>query len=351
MLAQFYRGWRGLSFYSTSGEEEPMFPISVIVPFRNEEKNLPPLLVALAAQTYPHLEIILVNDHSTDLSLNIVQNFQQMIPSLKLVNAKGEGKKNALKEGIAESTGDFVVCTDADCIPGKDWIQTIANYQAEHYCDMIICPVKITTGKSLFQKLQALEFTTLIASGAGAAGIKKPIMCNGANLAFSRLAWERSLDELKENEPSGDDMFLMMSIKKRNGKIHFLKKKEAMVETSACETISEFINQRKRWVSKSKSYSDFQVIVVGLLVMAINLLMLGYLLYGFSYPIALKAALLIWLVKSLLDMLFLSKTLDFFGQKQLILLTPIFAVIYPFYVFFSGFLGLLGTYTWKDRRY
>ncbi len=350
MLAQFYRGWKSLSFFSAS-EEEAMFPISVIVPFRNEEENLPSLLLALSAQTYPYLEIILVNDHSTDSSSDIVKKFQQNIPFLKLVDAKGEGKKNALKEGIARSTGDFIVCTDADCIPGNDWIKTIASYQAEHYCDMLICPVKIADGQSVFQKLQALEFTTLIASGAGAAGIKKPIMCNGANLGFSRLAWERSVDELKENEPSGDDMFLMMSIKKRNGRIHFLKKEEAIVETVACETIPEFINQRKRWVSKSKSYSDFQVMAVGLEVMIVNLLILGYLSYGFIYPIAFKAAILIWLVKTLSDMLFLSKTLDFFGQKSLILLMPLFSVLYPLYVLISGFLGLFGSYTWKDRRY
>ena len=58
-------------------------------------------------------------------------------------------------------------------------------------------------------------FNTLIASGAGAAGASMPILCNGANLAFTKEAWMQSRLDLVDEQMSGDDIFLLQSIKKR----------------------------------------------------------------------------------------------------------------------------------------
>jgi len=348
LIACFVRGWNKLPEEKT-GEEPCYLFISVIIPFRDECENLPSLLEKIAQQTHTCFELILVNDHSTDNSLQVVESFHNFLPNMQLIQAVGFGKKNALKEGIAQAKGELIVCTDADCVPTENWLKAIAQYQSKEACDMLICPVRMSQGETFFSKLQALEFASLIASGAGAAAAGMPIMCNGANMAFTPNAWSESVADLNEKEASGDDMFLLMSVKKRGGKIRFVKSKDAMVETIPCATFSEFFNQRKRWASKSKSYTDWQVLGVGLLVLLLCVVIMGCGIGGFFDFHWWKIMVLIWLIKTIADSWLLVKTADFFDTKQVLKQIPILSFIYPFYVCFSAIGGLLGSFSWKGR--
>ena len=88
---------------------------------------------ALQNQTYPTelFEVIVVDDHSTDGTAAIVQQF----PSVKLIQLKEDNinsyKKKAIETGIAAATGDLIVTTDADCLPGNNWLTTIAAFKTE----------------------------------------------------------------------------------------------------------------------------------------------------------------------------------------------------------------------------
>jgi poly-beta-1,6-N-acetyl-D-glucosamine synthase len=169
LMMHFISGWKSIPEEFLSKKSSELF-ISVIVPFRNEEAALPHLLERIAQQSHSNFELILVNDHSTDNSLQAIEPFLSKFPKLKIIQSEGLGKKNALKEGIAQADAGLVVCTDADCLPNKDWLKSIAQYQEKEIVDFLICPVKMSFGKMFFSKLQALEFTSLVASGAGAAG-------------------------------------------------------------------------------------------------------------------------------------------------------------------------------------
>lgn len=321
--------------------------ISVVVPFRDEARTLPTLLEHISMQTHKSYELILINDHSTDTFLPIIQPYQAKMPSLKLIDAHGYGKKNALKESIAQAKGRLIVCTDADCCPSPRWLQSIAQFQNKKNLDLIIGPVKMVDKNSLFSHLQALEFASLIGSGAGASSISMPIMCNGANIAFTPEVWRKSIALLHEDEASGDDMFLLMSVKKQRGKISFLKSKDAMVETGACHTLRGFINQRKRWVSKSKSYTDKQVISVGLLVFLVSMLEVVYLVAAIFHPPLWVAAGMLWAIKTVADATLILSTASFLGTKQQLKYIPVLSFIYPFYVLASFVGGLFGSFSWK----
>ena len=103
--------------------------ISVIIPARDEEKNIGQLLAALKSQTYPAelYEVIVVDDQSTDKTAEVVKSFA----GVKLISLKEEGinsyKKKAIEKGIAAASGELIVTTDADCVPGPDWLKMIAG--------------------------------------------------------------------------------------------------------------------------------------------------------------------------------------------------------------------------------
>ncbi|MDR1678318.1 MAG: glycosyltransferase [Prevotellaceae bacterium] len=341
LILHFVSGWDGLPEEKTNDETGNLF-VSVVIPFRNEAENLPHLLEKIAAQTYRNFELILVNDHSSD-------EFKIQDSTCKLINAQGFGKKSALKEGIAQARGELIVCTDADCLPSANWLKSIVQFAEKSQAGLIICPVRLASPHSVFEKLQTLEFVSLIVSGAGAAAVGMPILCNGANLAFRPETWQKSLDELAENEVSGDDMFLLISTKRRGEKIAFLKSRDAMLETSPCKTLSDFFNQRKRWAGKAKSYTDWQILSVSSLVFALSALQVGFFAAGFFSPNLWKTAAAIWLIKTAADTCLLFRARRFFAITPLLKFIPVLSVVYPFYVLWAAVGGLFGHFRWKER--
>lgn len=330
-----------MPLFSVEGKNLKQLPfLSVIVCARNEESNLPDLLHAIAKQSYKNFELIVVNDHSSDGTESVVRSFTAENPNFRVVNAKGEGKKNALKEGIAASSGEIIVQTDADCIPTEKWLKTIAFYLAENESDLVIAPVKMEAS-SAFEEMQALEFMSLVASGAGAAAVGMPVMCNGANLIYKRSLWKEAAHAQQEEFVSGDDMFLLLSAKKSKKKITFLKSVEAIVTTKAASSVSGFLRQRQRWASKSTGYRDFSVLLTAFVVFALAVLFFIMLLAG-----KFKLLLFVFLWKGLIDFFFLSCTAPFFDlQRCLKWVFPV-AAIYPFYIVYAVFLGFFGKKRW-----
>ena len=348
LLSFFFIGWRRIPVFVVNENEVIITKISVIVACRNEEDHIQQLLSCLAQQSYQDFELIVVNDHSVDATRELILSAQTTFPTIKLLDAVGFGKKNALKEGIYCSTGDLIVTTDADCMPSHLWLETIVSFYGKYPADLIICPVKLSVKDSLFSKLQLLEFSSLIASGAGAAGAGMPIMCNGANLAFTKSCWLVSQNDLHEEELSGDDMFLLESSKKRRGIIRFLKSESAFVMTEPSGTLGEFIKQRRRWTSKSPAYTDWQIILTAFAVLSINIVSLILLLISFFSSTVLIVFLSAFLLKYILDTFFLYSVRSFFQINNIWIYSFILSVLYPFYVVyvaFSTFLFKPGT--WK----
>ena len=321
--------------------------ISVVVACKNEEKNLPNLIKALKAQTYQNFELILVNDHSTDRTEEIIQENLQFFKNAILINSQGKGKKSALAEGIERALGNLIITTDADCIPSKKWIETIAKFHTDYSPDLIVCPVKLSNKQGFFARLQQIEFASLAASTAGAVGAQMPIMCNGANLAFTKSAWLESWADLKPEEPSGDDIFLLQSIKKRGGNICFLRSEKAFVETKPSENLRTFIRQRRRWAGKSTAYTDWQAIAAACVVFGVCLAQLMLLAFAFTNKLYLYFFLLFFALKFWADTKFLHSVSGFFSLKSVFFYSLCLSVIYPFYVVFTA----LSSVFFKSKRW
>lgn len=334
LVLVFVVGWRRIPLFEPNKcvDLHSGLSVSVVIACKNEENNLPKLLSCLQIQSYQNFELILVNDHSTDATLSVMKAAQSLFANVKVIDAEMCGKKNALKEGIMSASGSLIITTDADCMPGYDWLMLICSFQQTQPSDLIICPVQLAAGESLFLRLQALEFNMLIASGAGAAGAGMPILCNGADLAFTKEAWMQSRHDLVDEQMSGDDIFLLQSIKKRGGVIRFLKSESAIVFTQPANTLTAFFKQRRRWASKSPAYTDMQLIFTACIVFAISFWMLILVFSSLFYPSLLAVFFYIFGAKFIADIIFVYVIRSFFREKRLWFHSFLLSIIYPFYI-------------------
>jgi cellulose synthase/poly-beta-1,6-N-acetylglucosamine synthase-like glycosyltransferase len=347
ILLIFYLGWKRVFSFEPKGIDSTDTMISIVVACKNEQKTILSLIGCVAQQSYLNYELILVNDHSTDLTRSVIKNAQTSLPNIVLIDATKHGKKNALKEGILRAKANLIVTTDADCMPSYHWLEAIVTFQNRYPSDLIICPVGLSDKNSLFSRLQALEFSSLVGAAAGSAGAGMPILCNGANLAFEKRMWLKTQNDLHEEEQSGDDMFFLESVKKQGGKIRFLKSEAAFVKTKPPRTLKEFLYQRRRWAGKSKIYTDWQIILTAFVVLAISAFGLIFLVMSYFDPIYLIGYASIFVFKYSIDTRFLYLVRRFFQLDNIWLYALLLSVIYPFYIVFVAITSLV----FKPKRW
>ena len=251
--------------------------VSVLIAARNEEKNIENLLQSLYNQSFlkEYFEVLIIDDHSYDNTISIIENFAKEYKdfNLKFFKAEKEGKKHAISQALHLAENELILVTDADCILKNTWIESIVDFYQKENCKMILAPVLLSPANTFFEKIQVLEHLSLIGSTAGSAKIGFPVMCNGANMAYKKSAALEVEKFRKDFDiPSGDDIFLMEQFVKNYGhkNVKFLLNKATIVNTKTCKTISEFFRQRRRWVSKTKSYTSWKIIVTALIVFFFN---------------------------------------------------------------------------------
>ncbi len=341
--------------------------ISIIVAARNEENNIGKLIAAIQKQNYPsHLfELIIVDDHSTDRTAEIIKPFlsnQIQLISLRLADKVTVAyKKAAIDAGIKNSKGELIITTDADCIMSENWLSTIAAFYELHHPKMMVMSVVIKNNHSFLGLFQTLDFMSL--QGITGAAVHQKIhgMCNGANLAYTRKVYDEVNGfEGIDHIASGDDMLLMHKIsKKYKNEILFLKSKNVIVKTQPETSIASFINQRIRWASKADKYEDKSLFPVLLLVYLINLLLLvlfvcsmifdfEFLILNFQFSI-LRALFFLLIIKTISEIYFLSPVSRFFGYTKLLWWFPLFQPFHILYTVVAGWMGKFGSYYWKGR--
>jgi glycosyltransferase involved in cell wall biosynthesis len=353
LIIFYWQAWRAVPEFIPR-PVTPQTRFSVIIPARNEENNIGPLLEALAKQTYPSslFEVIVVDDHSTDGTAAIVQQY----PAVKLVQVQVDGinsyKKKAIETGIAAASGEWIITTDADCLPLPGWLKIVAAFAEEKKSVFIAAPVVIDCNASVVQVFQALDFMVLQGITGAAVHTKKLSMCNGANLAYQRKTfYDVNGFSGVDHIASGDDMLLMHKIWKHDPeKVHYLKSTAAIVSTEAMKTWKDFFNQRIRWASKAKSYEDKRIFAVLLLVYFVNLAFLGLAIAGFfcsDYWLWLAG---LWVAKTVIELPFMLSVATFFGKRSLVRYFFFFQPLHILYTIVSGLFGQFGQYEWKGRK-
>lgn len=357
LISFFAIGWIRKEGVAAQGKYCPK--VSVVIAFRNETIDLPNLLQCLSLQKYPKekTDIIFSDDFSVDDGPAIVSEFIADKPAFRLLKADAEraiGKKAALKRAILAAKGEIILATDADCLMQPEWIHSMVSGFENRQTLMMLGPVVMHYGyNNWFGKFQVLEFMSIMGVTGGAAAFHKPVMANGANLAFRKTHWLQVENELKGRKTaSGDDMFLMHAFKKRFGgkSIYFNHQAMAEVHTHVCKDIFSFMEQRKRWAAKSVHYSDGFTLLTGGIVALMNFSLSVAAIATIFYPGLLFYLLLVFLLKALADIPILLAVSRSFKKIYLMWTYPALALLYPFYVSLTLILSIVGKVNWKNKR-
>ena len=353
LIIYYCWAWKSIPIYISSNSAVSL-KISVIIAARDEEKNIGQLLQALQQQSYPFdlFEVIVVDDHSTDATANIVLQY----PSVTLLSLKDSNinsyKKQAITTGISAAKNEWIVCTDADCIPNKNWLSELAGFQAAKQSKFIAAPVSINHQQSVVSIFQTMDFMILQGITGASVSTNSHSMCNGANLAYEKKTFNNvdgfaGIDAIA----SGDDMLLMHKIWKKNKTtVHFIKNKDAIVTTAPMPTWKAFFQQRIRWASKAKSYDDKRITIVLAIVYLFNLSFLILLVFSIFDIQYLVAFLMMIVAKTVVELPFFLSVSKFFEKQSLNKYFILFQPLHILYIIVSGFFGQLGTYEWKGRK-
>ena len=287
LISAYTIKWLKMPVFIPSGEP-PLTKVTIIIPARNEEKNIQNCIADISTQEFPmeNLEVIVVDDYSEDNTATLAKStlagssLNGRVLKMAETNHALSFKKGAITEAIKIASHELIVTTDADCRMGNKWLSTIVSYYDVYHPKMIAGPTSYLQGNGLLTKLQNLEFAGLmLATGGGFKG-QFPIMANGANLCYEKQAFEKVSGYTKSaNTPSGDDLFLLMKFKDQYpDNLHFLKSPEAIVYTQPMRTLRSIWMQRKRWASKSRQCRDLHFMTIGAIVVGTNFVFNGVLI-------------------------------------------------------------------------
>jgi len=335
----------------------PKTAFTIVIPFRNEAKNLPKLLESISNLNYPHkmIEIILVDDFSTDNSERICIQWRMKYEHLDTtllenLHLSYSPKQDAIGRAMPIAKHDWIVTTDADCIVNKNWLLTLDNYIQKNNPEMIVGAVMYRAKNNWFHHFQQLDLMSLQGVTIGSFGIEKPFMCNGANFAYTKNIFSKigGFGGISD-KASGDDVFLLQkAVNTNKEKVHYLKNNDVIVKTKPENDLYKLFMQRVRWAGKSTGYKSSYARFLAVVVLLMNTSLvygLLFMVYGcFDWRILLIA----FLIKYIVDYIMLYKS-NAYLRKGKFFVPIASSVIYPFFSSLVGIYSLFGSFKWKGR--
>lgn len=228
--------------------------VSVVIPARNEEEHIEQCVRSVFANTYTgEFEVIVVNDRSTDATAMVLQQLQQEFPALVLhhtvddaSNSMLRGKPRALHQGIEKATGEVIMMTDADCTVGQQWIERIAGVFNDAGVGLV-ASFTVMQPRSLFEKLQTLEWVFNHTLASAGVGLQQPLGCFGNNLSIRRTVYDELGGYAAIRFSVTEDLALLQAVARTQWKVRYPCWYEARVVTLPVRSFGSFIRQHQRW--------------------------------------------------------------------------------------------------------
>jgi cellulose synthase/poly-beta-1,6-N-acetylglucosamine synthase-like glycosyltransferase/spore germination protein YaaH/peptidoglycan/xylan/chitin deacetylase (PgdA/CDA1 family) len=225
-------------------------PATVVVPAYNEEKVIAATLAGVLASEHRDLEVVVVDDGSTDGTAEVVLDVARRDPRVRLVRTQNGGKSAALNRGFRESRTEVVVTIDGDTILGPATVGRLVAPFADRRVDAVCGNVEVGNVHNALTAFQAIEYVTTQ---------------NFDRRAFDRLncitvvpgatgAWRRTSVLAiggYENDTLTEDADITLRLLRAGGRVVY--EPEARSQTEAPETIGALSRQRFRW-----SFGTFQ---------------------------------------------------------------------------------------------
>jgi biofilm PGA synthesis N-glycosyltransferase PgaC len=217
--------------------------VSILVPAYNEEKTIAKTLKSLLRLNYPKnlLEIIAINDGSTDNTLKIMKKFEKY--GVKVIDKPNGGKASALNAGLKVAKGDIIVCMDADSIVSKNALKYTIGYFNDHKVGAVASSLKVYKPKTFWQKMQFVEYIYNIFLRKILALMDSVFVVPGPFGLYRRSVLEK-VGGWEEGNLT-EDMELTMKIQKAGYKVE--TSLNSIVYTKTPDTFKRLIRQRIRW--------------------------------------------------------------------------------------------------------
>lgn len=244
-------------------------PLSVVICARNESENLRRFLPAVLEQDYPQFEVIVINDGSTDESEEVLSAFEERYPhlyhSFTPENARYiSRKKLALTLGIKASKHEWLVFTEANCMPASNqWLRMMARNFTSH-TQIVLGYSGYERGKGWLHKRVSFDalFTALRYLGFALAGM--PYMGIGRNLAYRKeLFFKVKGYSTHLNLQRGeDDLFINQIANADNTRVE--TDAQAIVRMQPVERYKEWKEEKVSYMATARYYKGAQRLLLGL---------------------------------------------------------------------------------------
>jgi cellulose synthase/poly-beta-1,6-N-acetylglucosamine synthase-like glycosyltransferase len=329
--------------------------VSVVVAARNEAENIRELLVRLGNQNYPteFFEVIIADDGSKDGTGDIAEEYASNWENLKVLRIKREkgeatGKKNALQQAVESATGDLILITDADCLPGSNWIKTMVSC-FDTDIDMVTGLSRTEVkGKLRIGSVQWFEHFDFMAMYAVAGGLilgGKYFSCSAQNLAYRKSSWEK-VGGYKTimHLVSGDDVNLMQLFRQAGMKVTFNRTSGSFMTTGVIGSWLELFNQRSRWASNTgiqfQANPEFFVYLMSALIITF----LPWIVLAINFQIGFY----LLFVRLVVEMKFVKLAFGHLqAEKNLWLSYPLWMIMQPIYMLIVAVGGFFSVFSWK----
>lgn len=264
--------------------------VSVIVCAKNEEENVINYVPLLAEQNYSDFEIILIDDASSDNTLEVFEEFEKKYNNVRLVKVENNetfwgNKKFALTLGIKAAKKDYLLFTDADCYPtSKEWIASMSSHFTLHKT--------IVLGYGAYEKVKGsflnkiIRFETLLTAVQyfGWAKSKMPYMGIGRNMSYKKEEFfnVNGFIEHMKIRSGDDDLFINQAASGINTTICY--NQESFTYSKPKTTFKEWFTQKRRHVATAGHYKSFDKIQLALFYISqLLFLILPIYLLSFQY--------------------------------------------------------------------
>lgn len=332
-----------------SGEDNPIDinEITVIIPFRNEEKRINQLIESINNSIKLPKLFLFVNDHSSDSTVSTILNGLRC-ENYQIINLPVNelGKKKAILFGIQHAESEYILTMDADISFSPNYFN---HLELPDKKDMYVLPVIMRTG-SFRSGLFAMDHLIATILNTGLAGLSRPIMASGANFLFKKekyLTFQRL--ESHVHIQSGDDTYLLRDFRNGNASVRLISHPGFAVETETPQNLKDLLQQRVRWIAKTKDMKDHLANIIGALQGIFSISFISFIIFYLVHG-ELKMAFVVYSSKVILDMFILLPTFNRYLKLKTWLLLPLYELIFPFYSMFLAILILIMKQEWKGRK-
>ena len=289
--------------------------------------------------------MIFIDDNSADSTYEIISEKIKEIDNFKVYKLQNEnksGKRNALEVGISKSIHPYILITDADCEPQKDWLKVYSNRFAVGF-EFIFGIAPFYREKSLVNRISCFENLRNSMLSIFAANIGLPYSAAARNFGFKKTSFEKvggyskTIDTL-----SGDDDLLLREAFKNNLKIGTVTAKGSFVYSKTKETFKDYLKQRARHTQTSFHYLLKQQLVLGLWHLFNLLIVFSPILFFLNIYF-----LLLLPVKLFIDLLIVLFNQEKFSYKFSFTEVLYLQIFYELFLIIHFFNAKFGKIEWK----